>query len=387
MAAIRVEDLFHVYPDRGHHVVAVDHISFSVEENQFFTLLGPSGCGKTTTLRCIAGLEVPTGGTIELDGVAVVSPRGVVPTHRRNIGMVFQDYAVWPHMTVFENVAFPLRVARRFPASVIKERVREALSLVNMEQFADRRATQLSGGQQQRLSLARALVRQPSVLLLDEPLSNLDAKLREQMRKELRLLQRRIKVTTLFVTHDQIEALSMSNRIAVMNHGVIMQEGTPREIYLTPQNEFVAAFIGATNFIHATVRATGDAANCYVLDTAVGELICTSDLPLALGATVTVAVRPESLILSDEPIPGRCNLMAEVELGLFVGEAVDYHLRVGDLPLRAKAGPRTYFRRRDKVYVAIAPDECVVLPRSGEPGPGAASVMSDPTGAIEEPLR
>ena len=283
MAAIRVDQLLHQYSDRGKAVTAVDHVSFEVEENQFYTLLGPIGCGKTTTLRCIAGLELPTSGTIELGGTVVVSDRGIVPTHRRDIGMVFQDYAVWPHMSVFDNVAFPLKVGKRLASSVVKERVYEALSLVNMEQYIDRRATQLSGGQQQRLSLARALVRQPAVLLLDEPLSNLDAKLREQMRKELRLIQRRLKVTTIFVTHDQVEALSMSNRIAVMKDGVIVQEGSPRDIYLAPNSEFVAAFIGATNFIRGTVTGAGLIPGEYTLDTSVGRLVCRTDAPLVVG--------------------------------------------------------------------------------------------------------
>jgi iron(III) transport system ATP-binding protein len=361
MAAIRVERLFHAYLDRGKPVTAVDNVSFEVEENQFFTLLGPSGCGKTTTLRCIAGLEQPTSGTIELDGVVVVSDRGIVPTHRRDIGMVFQDYAVWPHMSVFDNVAFPLKVGKRLPSSVVKERVREALSLVNMEQYVERRATQLSGGQQQRLSLARALVRQPKVLLLDEPLSNLDAKLREQMRKELRMIQRRIKVTTIFVTHDQIEALSMSNRIAVMKDGVIVQEGTPRDIYLTPNSEFVAAFVGATNFIRGTVEEVGPVAGDFTLDTTIGRLVCRTDQTLVKGEPVTVAVRPESLTLSTEPVLGMNSIEGTVDIGLFVGEAVDYHVRVGELLVRVKGSPRTHFRRHDKVYIGIPPEDCAVI--------------------------
>jgi len=376
MAAIRVDRLLHQYSDRGRAVTAVDNVSFEVEENQFYTLLGPSGCGKTTTLRCIAGLELPTAGTIELGGTVVVSDRGVVPTHRRDIGMVFQDYAVWPHMSVFDNVAFPLKVGKRLPSSVVKERVHEALALVNMEQYVDRRATQLSGGQQQRLSLARALVRQPKVLLLDEPLSNLDAKLREQMRKELRLIQRRIKVTTIFVTHDQVEALSMSNRIAVMKDGVIIQEGTPRDIYLTPNSEFVAAFIGATNFIRGTVAAAGPISGDYTLDTSVGQLVCRTDQPLVVGEPVTVAVRPEALTLSTDPVPGTNSIEAQVDLGLFVGESVDYHVQMGDLLIRVKGSPRTHFRRHEKVYVGIPPEDCTVI--------AADEVKGVPTSTVEE---
>ncbi len=365
MAAIRVDRLLHQYVDRGKPVTAVNNVSFEVEENQFFTLLGPSGCGKTTTLRCIAGLETPVGGTIELGGAVVVSDRGIVPTHRRDIGMVFQDYAVWPHMSVFDNVAFPLKVGKRLPSSVVKERVHEALALVNMEQYVDRRATQLSGGQQQRLSLARALVRQPKVLLLDEPLSNLDAKLREQMRKELRLIQRRIKVTTVFVTHDQVEALSMSNRIAVMKDGVIVQEGTPRDIYLSPNSEFVAAFIGATNFIRGTVASVGTVVGDYNIDSTVGPIVVRTEQALTVREPVTVAVRPESLTLSTDPVPGMNSIEAQIDIGLFVGESVDYHVQIGDLLVRAKGSARTRFRRHDKVYVGIPPEDCTVIAEDG----------------------
>jgi iron(III) transport system ATP-binding protein len=248
---------------------------------------------------------------------------------------------------------------------VVKERVHEALALVNMEQYVDRRATQLSGGQQQRLSLARALVRQPKVLLLDEPLSNLDAKLREQMRKELRLIQRRIKVTTVFVTHDQVEALSMSNRIAVMKDGVIVQEGSPRDIYLTPNSEFVAAFIGATNFIHGTVTSVGQITGEFNVDSTVGPLVVRTEQALTVGEPVTVAVRPESLTLSSDPVAGMNSVEAQVDIGLFVGESVDYHLQIGDLLIRAKGSARSRFRRRDKVFVGIPPEDCTVIAEDG----------------------
>ncbi|MDT4894287.1 MAG: iron(III) transport system ATP-binding protein [Pseudonocardiales bacterium] len=366
MAAIRVDQLHHCYDDRGRAVTAVDHVSFDVQENEFYTLLGPSGCGKTTTLRCLAGLEVPTSGTIEMDGVVVFSSRRVVPTHRRDIGMVFQDYAVWPHMSVFENVAFPLHTGKRLSGTVIKDRVHEALELVNMREYADRKATQLSGGQQQRLSLARALVRQPKVLLLDEPLSNLDAKLREQMRKELRFLQRRVKVTTIFVTHDQVEALSMSNRIAVMNKGLIVQVGTPREIYQTPHSEFVAAFVGATSFVQGTVTSVDVEARQVSLDTTIGPLVSDMNIELAPGELVTIAIRPEAMRLSSDPFEGTNNIEAVVDIGLFVGDAVDYDVHVGDELLRVKGSPHTRFRRRDKVFVDVPPSECVLIRRAEE---------------------
>src|SRR5438876_8807945 len=227
-------------------VRAVEDVSFTVEEGRFFTLLGPSGCGKTTTLRCVAGLERPEAGTIRLDDAVLSGPGRFMPTYARDIGMVFQSYAIWPHMTVFDNVAFPLRVARTRPTLLeIRQRVSQALATVRLEGLQDRAATKLSGGQQQRLALARALVREPKLLLLDEPLSNLDAKLREQMRMELRQLQRTLRLTTLYVTHDQVEALAMSNVVAVMHQGRIMQTGAPREIYERPANRFVAEFIGS----------------------------------------------------------------------------------------------------------------------------------------------
>jgi iron(III) transport system ATP-binding protein len=282
------------------------------------------------------------------------------------MGMVFQDYAVWPHMSVFENVAFPLHTGKRLSTTVIRDRVHEALELVNMREYVDRKATQLSGGQQQRLSLARALVRQPKVLLLDEPLSNLDAKLREQMRKELRFLQRRVKVTTIFVTHDQVEALSMSNRIAVMNKGLIVQVGTPREIYQTPQSEFVAAFVGATSFVQGTVTSVDAAARRVSLDTTIGPLVSEMTLDLTPGEQVTIAIRPEAMRLSAEPFHGTNSIEAVVDIGLFTGDSIDYDVHVGDELLRVKGSPHTRFRRRDKVYVDVPPSECVLIRRAEE---------------------
>jgi iron(III) transport system ATP-binding protein len=363
MAGIRVAHLTHAYVDAGRHDVrAVDDVSFEVAENEFYTLLGPSGCGKTTTLRCIAGLEDPSSGDIELDGVAVVSSRGIIPTHRRPIGMVFQDYAVWPHMSVFENVAFPLKVEGHLGRREIESRVHEALALIGMEEYVQRRATQLSGGQQQRLSLARALVRRPKVLLLDEPLSNLDAKLREQMRTELRLLQRKIKVTTVFVTHDQVEALAMSNTIAVMNKGKIVQEGTPRDIYLRPNSRFVAAFVGATTFVSGHVDAVEAGPGVVSLSTPVGQLRCVTERTPARGDAVTIAIRPESVRISGERGNGPNVVEGEVALALFIGESVDYRVRVGSETVRVTGGPRTDYRRGQRVFLTLPPDECVVIP-------------------------
>ncbi len=361
MIGIHVEALHHEYQGKRGRVLAVNGISFDVEEGEFYTLLGPSGCGKTTTLRCIAGLERPMAGTISLGDVVVVSSRRTVPTHLRDIGMVFQDYAVWPHMSVFENVAFPLQVGKeRLTKPEIRRRVEESLDLVNMADYIDRPATQLSGGQQQRLSLARALVRQPKVLLLDEPLSNLDARLRDQMRGELRLLQRRVKVTTLFVTHDQIEALSMSNRIAVMNKGEIVQEGSPRDIYFEPNSEFVASFVGAKNFIRGTAEPSADG-EFIPVTTAMGRLKCRGDEPARQRSTVVVAIRPEACTVSAEDAGADNTFAAEVEAALFTGEAVEYRVRSGEQVLHIKANARSRFNRGASVYVTLPPQECVVV--------------------------
>ena len=236
-------------------VNAVDGVNFAVQRGEIFTLLGPSGCGKTTTLRLVAGLEEPDDGEIYIDGKIVAAPqRGLfLPPEKRQLGMVFQSYAIWPHLTVFENVAFPLRV-RRESADLIRQRVDHALESVGLDGFADRGATQLSGGQQQRVALARALVYEPAVLLLDEPLSNLDAKLREQMRFELRALQRKLTLTILYVTHDQTEAMTLSDRIAVVNRGRFEQVGSPEEVYEKPATTFAGEFLGRTVTLDGALR-------------------------------------------------------------------------------------------------------------------------------------
>jgi iron(III) transport system ATP-binding protein len=263
---LSVRSLFTEYAnERGGAVKAAQDVSFEVPEGKLFTLLGPSGCGKTTTLRSIAGLERPTAGEIEVGGRLVYSSgKGVfVAPNKRNFGMVFQSYAIWPHMNVFQNVAFPLEV-RRLPRKEVRERVMRVLHAVQLDELVDRDATKLSGGQQQRLALARALVMEPQLLLLDEPLSNLDAKLRDRMRSELKRLQRDLNLTTVYVTHDQSEALALSHEIAVMSDGFIKQIGTPRQIYETPNSQFVADFVGTTNFIGGTVTALESGGRCLV---------------------------------------------------------------------------------------------------------------------------
>jgi iron(III) transport system ATP-binding protein len=374
---IRVTDLFKTYP--GQSQPAVAGVSFTVDEGRFYTLLGPSGCGKTTTLRCIAGLERPDSGTIELGDTVVVSDRINVSTHKRDLGMVFQSYAVWPHMNVFENVAFPLRVGnRKARGAKLRERVTAALELVGLGGLEKRMATQLSGGQQQRLSLARAIVREPKVLLLDEPLSNLDAKLRERMRGELSLIQRRLGLTTLFVTHDQIEALSMSHVVAVMKDGVIVQAGSPRDIYHSPASEFVASFIGSTNLLRGTVESSDPAAGTVRVRTAMGSLVCETSAAWDPDQRVVVALRPEDIGVhrggtgAHHPAMDATNVFpARVQIGLFTGTSVDYHLEAGGVVIQARSGSRQPLERGDDVQLELPPHACRVFPaQAGEAGAG-----------------
>jgi iron(III) transport system ATP-binding protein len=363
---IEVRSLTKIFADRDNAGVrAVNDISFAVEEGRFYTLLGPSGCGKTTTLRCIAGLEKPDGGEILVGGKTVYSAADgtYAPAYRRPIGMVFQSYAIWPHMTVFENVAFPLRVGKqRFSNDEIRRKVSGALEQVELNGYEDRMATQLSGGQQQRLALARALVREPKVLLLDEPLSNLDAKLRERMRVELRELQRRLRITTLYVTHDQLEALSMSNVIAVMSSGVIVQEGAPREIYLQPKNQFVANFIGSTNQLSGQVAKVGGDGN-GVVRTDAGEISCSLISGLTNGANVVVVVRPESVLLHRSK-PGQGENVVEGKIGaaMFLGEYLECTVEVGRNVLQTHQHHTLQVRRGDPVWVELPATECMALP-------------------------
>jgi iron(III) transport system ATP-binding protein len=282
--------------------IAVNDVDLRVAEGEFVTLLGPSGCGKTTTLRMVAGLEQNTGGRISIDNeiVSDAASRVFVPSERRRLGMVFQSYAIWPHMTVFENVAYPLRVRRR-PADEIRDRVMKTLRLVEMESFAERPAPALSGGQQQRVAIARALVFEPKVLLLDEPLSNLDAKLRLQMGDEFRAIQKRLGMTTLYVTHDQSEAMALSDRVVVMDRGRIQQVGAPEEIYRYPANRTVAGFFGTPNLLAANVEACTRIDGGRVrLDVAGpgwrGRCEAATEVPA--GGAVTVMVRPEDIRIS-----------------------------------------------------------------------------------------
>jgi iron(III) transport system ATP-binding protein len=339
--------------------------SFALPHGTFFTLLGPSGCGKTTTLRCVAGLEQPDAGMIRIgdDTMFDAARRVAVPLNRRNVGMVFQSYAIWPHMSVFENVAFPLRVAkdRSYAKAEIVRLVGEALDTVSLGGFGDRSATRLSGGQQQRVALARAIVRKPRLLLLDEPLSNLDASLREEMRNELRRLQQQIGVTTVYVTHDQSEALEMSDSIAVMEQGRIVQIGAPRDIYFNPANGFVARFVGTTNWLAGQVEdRRADSVRIRIAD---GNIIaCQTSEGLSAGARVSVSVRPESIRLAASPPGGETNrLTGSIVFAGFLGNMTRYQLSLGDATLQAYDTPTSSHRVGDNVAFTFAPSDAIVF--------------------------
>jgi len=347
---------------------AVRGVSFTVETGQFFTLLGPSGCGKTTTLHCLAGLEAPDAGEIVMgDTLIFSSTQGVnVPAHRRNLGMVFQSYAIWPHMTVYENVAFPLMYGHHgsFSPAEVRDRVMRALARVRLEKLAERPAPYLSGGQQQRVALARALVHEPPLLLFDEPLSNLDAKLREEMRTDIRELTESLGMTTVYVTHDQVEALAMSDRIALMREGVIVQEGPPREVYFHPRDAFVADFLGGSNVLPGEVVANdADAAGCLI-ETAVGRFTCTAATHHPPGARVDLIVRPESFLLQDEAATAVNLLEGTVENVSFVGGSIETRLNVDGIMLRARLDPFSDIRPHTKIRLEILPDRCMIVPAS-----------------------
>ena len=342
---ISIKNLSMTYRSSAAEHHAVRGISIDIPQAQFFTLLGPSGCGKTTTLRCVAGLERPDAGEIAVGDTIVFSSENKiwVPPNDRKIGMVFQSYAIWPHMSVFENVAFPLMHIRpRPPRDEIRERVGNVLAMVKLDGLSDRPAPFLSGGQQQRLALARALVAEPSVLLLDEPLSNLDAKLRDEMRFELAELVKRLNVTTLFVTHEQIEALTMSDMMAVMSDGTIAQEGSPTEIYGAPRGSFAADFIGKTNILEGSViefDAKEQGASARV-ETPIGPLSCRVSEAAAVGDAVKVAIRPENLTLAAPGTsPDGNRVEGCVDAVVFLGNMLDCAVDVDGHMLHVQLHP------------------------------------------------
>jgi iron(III) transport system ATP-binding protein len=368
--AVSLRGLWKTYP--GGTTPAVKDLSVDVLDGEILTLLGPSGCGKTTTLRMVAGLETPDAGDIFFGEEAVVmtSPRFNLPPNKRNVGMVFQSYAIWPHMTVAENVAFPLK-ARRFPKREIKERVLRALDLVGLAGFEDRPGPLLSGGQQQRVAFARALVTEPRVLLLDEPFSNLDAKLREQMRISVKLLQKRLNIAMLFVTHDQIEALSLSNRIALMNFGVVQQQGDPRLLYEEPVNEFVRDFVGRTLLFKGKVQTSNPSGQMAIALAGARDCIvfgrCYNPGGMKTGESVFIGVRPEDVeIHPAHGVEAPSGMIGgKVEATLFVGERIEYQVEVdgqgvimiyGERHKPVDEGSKVWLKLRPEGHTAWASD-------------------------------
>jgi iron(III) transport system ATP-binding protein len=342
MEKIRISNLTKQYGK----VLAADSVTLSVQDKEFFSLLGPSGCGKSTVLRCVAGLEEPSGGEIYIGQARVNSTadRINIPTEIRPIGMVFQNYAVWPHMTVRENVAYPLKL-KKLAKELVATRLKDALRTVGLERLAERYPNQLSGGEQQRVALARALIKEPEVLLLDEPLSNLDAKLREQMRFELKDLQRRTGIPILYVTHDQAEALAMSDRLAVMNAGRIIQIGAPAEIYMYPSDRFVADFIGLMNFLPGRILArNGEQATIEFLG---GHRLTVADSRRLSGACV-VAVRPEDISLSPAG-PIRCR----IEVRSYSGHLIDYKVKADGVVVRVQTVKTEVFKEGEELGMAV----------------------------------
>lgn len=350
----------------------IRNASFSLEDGAFFTLLGPSGCGKTTTLRCLAGLETPDEGRIEVqDHVLFDSANGTnVPMNRREIGMVFQSYAIWPHMTVAENVAFPLTVAknRRYSRDEIEKAVDTALRTVDLAGFQSRPATRLSGGQQQRVALARSIVKTPRLLLLDEPLSNLDAQLREEMRVELKRLQRQIGITTVYVTHDQAEALTLSDQIAVIDQGNVIQVGDPREIYFRPANDFVAKFVGSTNLLDGKILGTDSSGTDVELTTG-HRLRCATHVVLERDSTAAISIRPETIRVATDKTEttagGNENrLSGRVQNIAFLGDACRVDVLVGETLFQAKAAPDFAMPAEAEIELVFAAEDTLAIPKS-----------------------
>ena len=361
---IHVQNLEKTFAGARGEVRALCGVSFEVPRGELFTLLGPSGCGKTTTLRCIAGLEQPARGEVRINDRLMFSDENgtFIPPEKRRIGMVFQSYAIWPHMTVFQNVAYPLAGQDR-----VADRVMAILDRLSLSHLADRLAPNLSGGQQQRVALARALVAQPEVLLLDEPLSNLDAKLREQMRFELKSLQEAFKMTTVYVTHDQEEALALSDCLGVMHEGNLLEVGAPRNLYLHPAHRITADFLGTANFVSATVEQHGRGGKELSVATALGNFAARRSDEWQPGMAAELFFRPEYVDLIDENSGrhGPNNSTGMVERVTFLGNSADVIIRAGEVLVKAHAHPGRLPTVGKRISFFVAADHCVVFPAIG----------------------
>ena len=345
---VRLENVSKIYqdPKTKKEFYAVNNISLDIAPGEFITLLGPSGCGKTTTLRMIAGFESPDAGEIYLGDEAI----NTLTPNKRDTAMVFQSYALFPHMNIFDNIAYGLKL-RKFSSAEIKDKVFGMMDLVGLTGMENRYTNQLSGGQQQRVALARALVVEPGVLLFDEPLSNLDAKLRVQMRTEIRRIQQQLGITAVYVTHDQSEAMSISDQIILMKSGVIAQMGSPMEIYYKPNSEFVADFIGECNFLKGKVVSSGN--NVTLVQLPEGQAKGSSDKIYEPGSEVEIVVRPEAILISDEGM-----LPCKVELSCFMGSYQNYHVRVGDTLVKITDNcpvNKKIYNVGDQAYISFDP--------------------------------
>ncbi len=338
-------------------VIAADRITLKIEHGEFFTFLGPSGCGKTTTLRIIAGLEYPDEGEIYFDDENVTE----LPPYKRNTGMVFQNYALWPHMTVFDNIAYGLKI-RRVPKEEIRRKVLEVLELVKLRGLENRYPTQLSGGQQQRVALARALVIEPRVLLLDEPLSNLDAKLRIEMREEIKRLQKKLGITAIYVTHDQEEAMVISDRIAVMNQGRIMQVGEPREVYRRPQNLFVASFLGRCTILKGIVHSIKeDMVTVLHGDHKITGVIPARDIKVKIDEEVAIILRPEDFYIEKLNKPSN-EFNGIIDWVSFTGPYTELRIKIGKTAILANVSSDLVLKRGEKITVYIPYINTIILP-------------------------
>ena len=355
MAILKVNNLSKSFGN----VKAVQEISFEATEGRVLSLLGPSGCGKTTTLRCIAGFENPDQGEIYLDDRKITP----FPPEKRGIGMVFQNYALWPHMTVYGNLAFGLQI-RKVPKPEINKRIKKILSMVQLEGYENRYPRQMSGGQQQRIAMARALVFEPDIMLLDEPLSNLDAKLREEMRFEFTELQKKLGITAVYVTHDQAEALVLSDKIVILDQGKIIQSGTPREIFSNPKNKFVAGFIAVTSFMDGKVDSLAEEQKKVVVKTDDGLTIQGNNSNLSVGQRVSVAIRMNAVHFvqdEDEIEKNSVNLFkGKIIQSSYLGNIVDYKISVGNWMVRTNTEVKNNFKVGDEVKFYLPPEKIIV---------------------------